>query len=76
MRMNSVSACPEQSLNEGSLLFPTIYSTFISSVTKVANNVLLIDRERNFIYFSLLMNDKISDIVHRSKSYCECAPES
>lgn len=21
------------------------------------------------------MNNKISDIVHRSKSYCKCAPE-
>lgn len=53
-----------------------IYFIFILSVIKVVNNVFLIDRERNFIYFSLLMNDKISDIVYWLKSYCECVFES
>lgn len=79
--MSSVSACPEQSLNEGSLLFPTKcvkqYILYIHiKCEKIANNVLLIDWKRNFIYFNLLMNNKISDIVHRSKSYCKCAPEN
>lgn len=47
--MSSVSACPEQSVKEGFFycfqpnVLNNIYSTFISSVTKVANNVLLID---------------------------------
>lgn len=53
-----------------------IYFIFILSVIKVVNNVFLIDWKRNFIYFNLLMNNKISDIVYWLKSYCKCVFEN
>lgn len=59
MEMNSASACPDQSVNEGSLLFPTkcvkqyIYIVYIYiKCDKSCKHILLIDRESN-LYISI-----------------------